>query len=414
MKFDLSKRPGVKTGIQLSDYCDAGERLDVNVYTIRAVDAVESAGGGFLSRSKRPKILFEGHYFYKFLKRKGLHKQGLSEIPTICYRRWTKRHYKGREAEYGRLAAATEFCHRHKISDEWALRSASWGRFQIMGENFRKAGFGTVQQFVEAMFQSEANHLAAFAEYIDRSHLDDELIKADRNPGNLKAWRAFARGYNGPGYRRNRYGVKLRAAALKFRKTRYDCKQETSDVAEILPSDRSTNPAEEGFENTSLDNRYEEGEVLAIGLDIPGMGPATSGEISGTIFDNTPDGTPEKPATSPSQGFKPILKEEKAPPKEGSTKKAAAMTVLGFAVPAFLTGVFEGIGNWIEKGYIDVREVMTAALQFTQENTKYVLILVGLIIVILIVKKLTRQITTWVKMWINTDPKRHDVDVIPQ
>lgn len=266
MGFNLSKRPNVKIGINLADYCFTAERLGVHVSSVRAVDAVESAGSGFLARTKRPKILFEGHYFYKFLKRKNLHTTAAREIPTIAYRKWTKRHYFGREKEYQRLAAATEFCHRHGVSDGLALVSASWGRFQVMGANYRVCGYRTVEEFVEDMFEDEANHLNAFIEYLENTDLVDDLQRADADHRNVDAWRGLARGYNGKGYVRNRYHIKMRNAAVRFRRLNVDCADYVADAADpaapetVMPSGHVANAGEDGFQNTSLDDRFTGGE----------------------------------------------------------------------------------------------------------------------------------------------------------
>lgn len=85
-----------------------------------------------------------------------------------------------------------------------ALESASWGRFQIMGFNYRSAGYTTLANFVLAMFQSEANHLIAFVNFIKAQGLAEALANKD--------WAAFAAGYNGPAYNSNRYDLKMREA----------------------------------------------------------------------------------------------------------------------------------------------------------------------------------------------------------
>jgi hypothetical protein len=87
--------------------------------------------------------------------------------------------------------------------------SASWGLFQIMGFNYTLCGFNTLQEFVTAMYNSEKDHLLAFCNYVKEMCLDDELRE--------KRWADFARRYNGPQYKKNKYDVKLEAAYQKHK-----------------------------------------------------------------------------------------------------------------------------------------------------------------------------------------------------
>lgn len=261
MAFNLSKRDNVKVGIPMAEYCESAKETGISIAVIRAVDEVESAGSGFLSRTKRPKILFEGHYFYKILKKEfglSIAKKAQTMDPTICYTKWTTEHYLGREAEYGRLAKATEICHKLSISDGVALRSASWGRYQIMGDNYKLCGYDSVEDMVEDMFEDESLHLAAFIEYIKSTFLDDELFNLPKNPKYYAA--QFASGYNGPLYKRNNYDVKIANSFTKFNKIKVDCSQFIAGsakaevhVIDLIPGERVADPS--GVDNTSLDDR---------------------------------------------------------------------------------------------------------------------------------------------------------------
>lgn len=288
--FNLSKRENVKVGIDMADYCRISKQLSMPVAKIRGVDEVESAGSGFLSGSLRPKILFEGHLFYKSLLKLGFAVQAKKLEPTIAYPTWTKQFYIGREGEYARLAKATELCHQFGISDGYALKAASWGRFQILGSNFSVCGFDSVESYVEAMFVDEDNHLEAFAEYIVGVGIDDEL-----RDGNIVG---FVSKYNGPGYLRNNYQIKLPNAISKFEKQKIDCRKILEgQVVDVMPGERVSNPADSGFDNTGLDDRYlnsateslpaaeEQGERSDIaGKDQP---PSEHKEVKAEI---TPDG----------------------------------------------------------------------------------------------------------------------------
>ena len=179
-------------------YKDSAETIGCEVAAIKAVAEVESSGDGFLSDGK-VKILFEPHIFWKELR-----KAGITPVESdICYPVWGSKPYGKVSAQHGKLDRAIE------INREAALKSASWGKFQIMGFNYAAAGFATVRDFVNAMMISEDAQLMAFTTYIKTSHLDDEL--------RLKDWKGFARGYNGAAYAKNNYDKKLAAAYTKFK-----------------------------------------------------------------------------------------------------------------------------------------------------------------------------------------------------
>lgn len=84
-----------------------------------------------------------------------------------------------------------------------ALRATSFGAPQIMGFNAQAAGYGTVEQMVRSMAESEDEHVRAFVRLIQAWGLQPALIALD--------WRAFARRYNGPG-QVDRYAGLLEAA----------------------------------------------------------------------------------------------------------------------------------------------------------------------------------------------------------
>lgn len=179
-----------------ADFLRAATELGVEVAAVKAVSAVESAGSGFLDGG-RPKILFEGHWFSKFTK----HKYDTSH-PTLSYKKWTKQHYQGGALEYGRLDVAKT------LDKEAALKSTSWGKFQIMGFNHKLAGYATVTAFVDDMKKSEGAQLLAFVKFIKSTKLDTALKAKD--------WAAFAKGYNGSAYAKNQYDIRLKQAYNAF------------------------------------------------------------------------------------------------------------------------------------------------------------------------------------------------------
>lgn len=171
---------GAASPLTDADIAAAANEIGVDAALIPAVAEVESAGAGFLP-DRRPKILFEAHVFGQ---RTG-HRWDRA-YPNISAPSWDRSLYGAAGAhQYDRLAEAIA------LDRKAALQSASWGRFQIMGFNAERCGFADVESFVAAMRESEAAHLEAFIAFCRANDLLRYLVVHD--------WRAFARGYNGPG-----------------------------------------------------------------------------------------------------------------------------------------------------------------------------------------------------------------------
>jgi len=184
-------------------FAASAQSLRVEVAAIKAVAEVESSGEGFLSNGK-PKILFEPHIFWKQLRAKGINPTlFMEENADILYPTWKAGAYGPVSKQHERLERAS------KINRDAALMSASWGKFQIMGFNWKLCGSASLQEFVNNMYESEDKHLHLFTIYIKSTFLDDELRNHD--------WAGFARGYNGPQYVKNRYDTKLKNAYLRYK-----------------------------------------------------------------------------------------------------------------------------------------------------------------------------------------------------
>lgn len=192
--------------LQASDMQDAARELGVEVAVLRAVTAVEARGTGYIKGSELPIILFEGHHFHRLTK--GRYDD---EYPGVSYPRWDRSKYKGGRGEYDRLLLAIRI---HGGNPEPALMATSWGMFQIMGFNHAKVGYASVIDFVNAMADTEAAQLQAFVAFLRSAGLVDKLRQRD--------WASFARGYNGAGYKANKYDSRLAAAFAAERARRQD------------------------------------------------------------------------------------------------------------------------------------------------------------------------------------------------
>lgn len=195
-----------KTELEINDYREFAEKHSIDPLYLMAVAEVESAGSGIL-QDGRPKILFEGHIFWRRLKVHGIDpKKYVDHNTDILYPKWTRKHYKGGAREYDRIERAA------RIHEHAAYESASWGKFQVMGYHAKKLGYMDALDMAGYMHKSEIDHLEAFIRYCYRTNLIDELQRQDSA--------GFAYGYNGPGYARNRYDEKI-DKAYKRLKRRY-------------------------------------------------------------------------------------------------------------------------------------------------------------------------------------------------
>lgn len=187
----------------VSTLAEAATLLGVDRASIQAIQAVESNGSGFLSDG-RCTLLFERHIFYRELSQAlgvATAKRQQALNPDICNP--VTGGYLGGAREYPRWTKA------QTIHPTAALRSASYGMFQIMGFNHGACGFADVFSFVAAMNQDEDQQLLAFCRFIKANKLMHQALK-DRN------WATFARLYNGPAYAKNQYDVKLAQAYRRF------------------------------------------------------------------------------------------------------------------------------------------------------------------------------------------------------
>ncbi len=192
------------------DLKEFATKYQLELAVVKAVNEVESSGKGFLVYG-RPKILFEGHVFWRQLEKKGINP---NEYKTnfnkdVLYKKWTKIHYKGGTGEYDRLEKAAGMSDKKEFHQA-AYEAASWGSFQIMGYHYKTLGYLSIDHFVSKMYEHEKKHLEAFGKFLEKNNLIDKLKK--------KQWEIFARAYNGAGYAANKYDIKLEKAYQKYRR----------------------------------------------------------------------------------------------------------------------------------------------------------------------------------------------------
>jgi hypothetical protein len=187
------------------DYEDAAKVLGVEVAVVKAVKDVEAGGAGYVF-SNHPTILFESHVFWRELKKRGIvpSKYRDKEILNQTQKKG-KAYYVGGVGEYARLLKAC------LINTDAANASASWGLFQIMGNNYKACGCRTIDAFVKLMSKGEREQLMLFMEFIKNN---DGMLSCLKK----KDWEGFACRYNGSDYKDNNYHIKLQNAYNKYKR----------------------------------------------------------------------------------------------------------------------------------------------------------------------------------------------------
>jgi hypothetical protein len=366
-----------KPKLTTRDFETAAKRLRCEVAAIRAVAEVESRGEGFYSDGF-PVILFERHIFYKYCDR-ARRAVWTRQHPTIC---------NPKAGGYGAAGQnqRNKFNLAFSLDPIAAMKSCSWGKFQIMGFNHEICGFETVGAFVDAMKESEGNHLMAFVEFVKSVGLAEELRSKD--------WARFARGYNGAGYKKNRYDEKMATFYAKF------SKQKNSAAANIVPAGNTAGvTTDDSSRETPIENQptaeanQTQTETTQNAENITNVNTAPPSAVP-------PDFVPED---------KPIA----APVKEGTTTTATTVTIAGLVVPPALVGIVQAVQSAFEKGYIDAKQVFDAVLNLLTNNLRYVPYLIGLIVLILIIKKVFKQVSFLLQMYLTASPDKNNPIIVP-
>jgi hypothetical protein len=191
-ELQLPPRTGL-VPLSKEEYEAAGETLGCEGHVIRAIALQESKGAGF-DHQNRPKILYERHLFNKFTNR-----MYQKTHPDLTVESGGHGPFS---VQWKRLNDA------YRLDELAALRSTSWGLFQILGNGCHAAGYGNARLFVNAMCQSEQRQLEGFISFVKFS---PGLQKDMQN----KDWTSIARRYNGPNFRTNHYDTSLEACYEK-------------------------------------------------------------------------------------------------------------------------------------------------------------------------------------------------------
>lgn len=176
--------------------------LKVEAAALAAVADIESAlkTHAMIDGRAEPLIRFEGHYFDRRLAgaaREEARRQGLASPEA-----------GGVKNPASQAARWKLFARASAIDAKAARESTSWGIGQVMGAHWAWLGYGNAEALVAEARSGLRGQLRLMARYIDKAGLAPALRGHD--------WAAFARGYNGPGFRKNDYDGKLARAYARY------------------------------------------------------------------------------------------------------------------------------------------------------------------------------------------------------
>ena len=183
------------------DYKSIAKKLNADANAVQAVAIVESSGGGFYDDGSA-KVRFEGHQFKKHLKKEGYDVNELSKTNSDLVYNYSERDSKYHGPKTYEKATA--------LDESAAMMSTSYGFGQIMGFNYKEAGYNSVQEFVAAQATYEGQ-VSSFLNFVENT---PSLLKALQD----KNFTKFAELYNGPSYKDNKYDVKMEKEYEKLSK----------------------------------------------------------------------------------------------------------------------------------------------------------------------------------------------------
>lgn len=199
---------------------DVADKYNIEAAALLAIADVESAGKPFwtVNGKPRPAVRFEGHYFYQRLNdadRIKAQQAGLANPKAGAVKNPTSF-----AARYTLIANAA------KINREAAYESVSWGLGQVMGAHWQSLGYGSVNELVTAADTVEGQ-VDLMVRFIEQNDLRKYLDKHD--------WKGFARRYNGPAYKQNKYDTKMAEAYQVYKNL--DVESVPEDGVEVSPVD---------------------------------------------------------------------------------------------------------------------------------------------------------------------------------
>ena len=267
----------------------------INAAALAAVVEVESNGipYAYVDGISVPVIRIEGHYFDRLVaasKQKVARAAGLASPKASAI--------KNPKEQADRYRMFQRMC---DIDKNAAIMSCSWGVGQVMGVHWQKLRFNSADEFYAFITSGLRSQVEVMVRFIEYAGLIDEIERQD--------WAGFARIYNGPRYRDNKYDVKIAAAYA-----RYGGMQQPSPASGMLRSGSSGASVREvqtllqrGGYTVTVDGDFGPATRQAVkefqknyGLEVDGVvGPKTQQALK--AFQLSPDEQPgaQSPASVP-------------------------------------------------------------------------------------------------------------------
>lgn len=181
----------------------ASRKYGVPVSIILAVVETESNGVTYAKVAGRsePLIRWEGHYFDQRLN--GAKREEARRLGLASPRAGGVKNPAGQAARWDQL-----YIPAARIDAEAATESISMGVGQVMGAHDSKLGFKSAVEMFKYCRLGVTEQVDIMMRYCQKFNLIDELQRAD--------FAGFARGYNGPSYKKYSYDSKMRTAAKRY------------------------------------------------------------------------------------------------------------------------------------------------------------------------------------------------------
>lgn len=175
---------------------------DMDAAGLLAIISVESGGKVFanIDGKLEPLIRFEGHYFHRLLPKA---KRNIAVTRGLANRR--AGHIKNSRFQKYRWKFLKKCI---ALDRDAALQSTSWGVGQVMGSHWRWLGYASVDAMISEVRKGVGGQTELIVRFIKKAKLARFIDDQD--------WAGFARSYNGPGYKRNKYDVKMAKAYGRY------------------------------------------------------------------------------------------------------------------------------------------------------------------------------------------------------
>jgi hypothetical protein len=187
--FEVAVTNRIAPAITWTDANAAAKLLGADVARIEMLRLTESGPYGSFDSQGRPTILFERHKFRSFTD--GQYDARFPEISNSKSGGYSSPGKPHHVWQWEKLRAAL------RLEPEAAIKSCSWGLFQVMGFHWKALGYESALDMARRMAVGEGAQLDALVRFLLVNRLDDELRAC--KPGDARSCRPLAAAYNGSG-----------------------------------------------------------------------------------------------------------------------------------------------------------------------------------------------------------------------